>query len=427
MNLVFRKAIRDDLDAISQIYERVHDAEEAGVMSIGWERGVYPVREVAEVSVARGDMYVAEMGGSVIAAGIINQIQVDVYADCEWKWIAPDDDVSVLHTLVVDPSACGQGIGPAFVKFWEDLARESDCSVLRLDTNAKNTRAREMYAKLGYTESAVVPTVFNGIPGVDLVLIEKFVGTELQARLRELSDTKYADFQSALIPGMERERLIGVRTPDLRALAKELLKASEESGKARQEAFSDGMPEMLKSFLNTLPHKYFDEMQLHAFIISRIKDFDLCVDEVERFLPYVDNWATCDQLSPKVFGKKKDGRLVHRGALLELIDKWMESDLTYAVRFGIGMLMQHFLDDEFDPAYMNRVADIRSDEYYINMMIAWYFATALAKQYDAALGVLLEGRLDTWTHNKAIQKAIESRRISDETKDYLRTIKRKTR
>lgn len=234
---------------------------------------------------------------------------------------------------------------------------------------------------------------------------------DIQKRLREMQDPKYGDFQAGLIPGLERKRIIGVRTPQLRALAKELAKA--------------GASPQLAAFLRTLPHEYFDEMQLHAFIISEIRDFDTCMSEVERFLPFVDNWATCDQLSPKVFGKKKGGRLVHGAALLEHVDRWLESDHTYTVRFGMGVLMQHFLGDDFDPEYMERIAAVRSDEYYINMMIAWYFATALAMRYDDAVRVLTGNKLDVWTHNKAIQKAVESRRISDETKGYLRTLKRK--
>ncbi len=407
---VFRKASWDDLDAIARIYDKSHDAEEAGLTTTGWLRNVYPVKSVAEASLERGDMYVAEAGGKVVATGIINQIQVDVYADCDWVYKGPDDDVSVLHTLVVDPGARGMGLGPAFVRYWEDLARSEGCSILRIDTNARNKRARAMYAKLGYIETDIVPTVFNGIPGVDLVLMEKFNGTEIQRRLREMQDVKYADFQNALIPGQERERAIGVRTPQLRAFAKELAKNSDDG--------------IVVSFLDELPHRYFDEMQLHAFIISGIKDFDECMREVERFLPYVDNWATCDQLSPKVFAKKKNGRLVYRDELLEHIDSWLDSELTYTKRFGIGMLMQHYLGEEFDTEYMDRVAAIRSDEYYINMMIAWYFATALAKRYDAALKVLLDGSLDKWTHNKTIQKAVESRRITDEQKAYLRSLKR---
>lgn len=409
---VFRKASGEDLEAIVRIYDKSHDAEEAGLTTTGWLRDVYPVRAVAEASLARDDMYVAEVDGNVVASGVINQIQVDVYADCDWVYKGPDDDVSVLHTLVVDPDERGMGIGPAFVRFWEDLARRENCSILRIDTNARNKRARAMYAKLGYVETDIVPTVFNGIPGVDLVLMEKFNGTEIQQRLREMQDVKYADFQIALIPGKEREGTIGVRTPQLRALAKELYRSADHD-------------KACEDFLSVLPHKYFDEMQLHAFIISEIKDFDACMSEVERFLPHVDNWATCDQLSPKVFGKKKVGRLVHGEALLEHIDRWLESDYTYTVRFGIGMLMQHFLDGDYDKTYMDRVAAVRSEEYYINMMIAWYFATALAKQYDDALGVLIDKKLDVWTHNKAIQKAVESRRISDETKGYLRTLKRK--
>lgn len=414
MGLVFRKATFDDLEDIVRIYDKSHDAEEAGLTTTGWKRGIYPVREVAEASLSRDDMYVAELTDEdhpepwVIATGVINQIQVDVYADCDWVYRGPDDDVSVLHTLAVDPDARGKGAGPAFVKFWEDLAAKEGCSILRIDTNALNKRARRMYAKLGYIESGVVPTVFNGLKNVDLVMMEKFIGTDIQRRLREMQDVKYADFQMALIPGKERERAIGVRTPQLRAFAKELYRASQTGDDAAQRELDD--------FMGTLPHKYFDEMQLHAFIISEIKDFDTCMEEVVRFLPHIDNWATCDQLSPKVFKK-------HKRELLTYIDRWLDSEHTYTVRFGILMLMQHFLDEDFDISYMDRIAEIRSDEYYINMMIAWYFATALAKQYGPALAVLKEQRLEKWTHNKAIQKAIESRRITEEQKAYLRTLK----
>ena len=414
MGLTFRKATSDDLDDIVRIYDKSHDAEEAGLTTTGWKRGIYPVRSVAEASLERGDMYVAELTDEdhpdpwVIATGVINQIQVDVYADCDWIYKGPDDDVSVLHTLSVDPDARGRGAGPAFVRFWEDLAAEEGCSILRIDTNALNKRARRMYAGLGYIESGIVPTIFNGLKNVDLVMMEKFIGTDIQRRLREMQDTKYAGFQMALIPGMERERAIGVRTPQLRALAKELYKASQKGDEAARRE--------LEEFIGTLPHKYFDEMQLHAFIISEIKDFALCMAETERFLPHVDNWATCDQLSPKVFRK-------HKQELLSHIDCWLGSEHTYTVRFGMGMLMQHFLDEDFDISYMDRIAEIRSDEYYINMMIAWYFATALAKQPEPALAVLKEQRLAKWTHNKAIQKAIESRRITDEQKEYLRTLK----
>lgn len=171
--IVFRKADRDDLDAIERIYDRTHDAEEAGLTTTGWVRGIYPVREVAEASLERGDMYVAETGGRVIATGIINKIQVNVYLDCDWEYKAPDDRVCVLHTLAVDPDARGLGVGPAFVEFYEKLAKEMGCDVLRIDTNARNKKARRMYERLGYIETDIVPTVFNGIRGVDLVLLEK--------------------------------------------------------------------------------------------------------------------------------------------------------------------------------------------------------------------------------------------------------------
>ena len=222
---------------------------------------------------------------------------------------------------------------------------------------------------------------------------------EIREFLFENRDEEYQAFQSKLIPNVDSDYFIGVRTPVLRKYAKELLKTGDVS-----------------SFLNELPHEYFDENQLHAFIISGIKDFDECIKELERFLPYINNWATCDQLSPKCFAKNKT-------ELLKYIYKWIKSDETYTVRFAIGMLMSHFLDDEFDEKYLRLVAGVKSDEYYINMMIAWYFATALAKQYESTLPFIENKVLDKWTHNKAIQKAIESYRITDEQKAYLRTLK----
>ena len=222
---------------------------------------------------------------------------------------------------------------------------------------------------------------------------------EIVARLFRMQDKKYGTFQTSLIPTSESDSFIGVRTPALRDFAKEL--------------YRDGGAE---SFLKQLPHQYFDENQLHAFIISLEKDFDLCISEVETFLPYVDNWATCDQMSPKVFKKNPEKLLVS-------IRKWIGSEHTYTVRFAIGMLMQHFLGDGFKTEYADMVAEIRSDEYYINMMIAWYFATALAKQYDAILPYIENNRLERWTHNKTIQKSVESYRITPEQKAYLKTLK----
>ena len=222
---------------------------------------------------------------------------------------------------------------------------------------------------------------------------------EIVDELFQLQDKGYAAMQAKIIPTIGADRIIGVRTPALRTFAKKLFK-DEDVG----------------TFLENLPHYYFDENQLHAFVISLEKDFDKCVEKVETFLPFVDNWATCDQLSPKVF--KKDAE-----KLLPYIDEWIESEKTYTVRFAIGLLMQHFLDEKFDIRYSDMVASVRSDEYYINMMIAWYFATALAKQYDAIIPYLEQKRLDNWTHNKAIQKSVESYRITSEQKAYLKTLK----
>ena len=235
----------------------------------------------------------------------------------------------------------------------------------------------------------------------------------MKEELFKLQDVKYRDFQKKLIPTVDPESVIGVRTPELRKLAKQLARLRTSKTAADCKTAAD-----VEAFLKDLPHEYFDENQLHAFIISEDKDYERCMADVEEFLPYVDNWATCDQMSPKVFKKNKDGLLLH-------VRKWLKSDRTYTVRFAIGMLMEHFLDDDFDPEYPKLVAKVKSDEYYVNMMIAWYFATALAKQHDAVIPYLEEQKLDVWTHNKTIQKARESYRITPEQKKYLKTLKRK--
>ncbi|WHE88486.1 DNA alkylation repair protein [Lachnoanaerobaculum gingivalis] len=222
---------------------------------------------------------------------------------------------------------------------------------------------------------------------------------DIRDELFKMQDIKYRDFNSKLIPTVDKRLFIGVRTPELRKYAKKLGKSIE-----------------VIEFLQALPHKYFDENQLHAFIISEIKDFKNCIDEINRFLPYIDNWATCDQLSPKVFKK-------HHSELFAYIKDWLKSDKVYTLRFGIGMLMEHFLDEDFDIIYPETVSKIRSDKYYVNMMIAWYFATALAKRYESIIPFIENCSLDTWTHNKAIQKALESYRISTEQKTYLRELK----
>ena len=220
----------------------------------------------------------------------------------------------------------------------------------------------------------------------------------IQQDLFALQDEGYRDFQKKLFPGLELQ-MIGVRTPQLRTMAKTMMK--------------DDIPE---AFLGDLPHRYFDENQLHGFLISLIKDYDTCMAYLEAFLPYINNWATCDQTSPKVFAK-------HKEELLVKISNWMKSDHEYTVRFGIGMLMQHYLDGDFRPEFLQWVCNVDREEYYIKMEVAWYMATALAKQWDATIRIVEAKKLPVWTHNKTIQKAIESYRITAEQKDYLRTLK----
>ena len=226
---------------------------------------------------------------------------------------------------------------------------------------------------------------------------------EIQKELFEKQDLKYKAFQSKLVPTVDAAKVIGVRTPDLRAIAKKFASHPE-----------------IEKFLSTLPHEYYDENQVHAFVLSLIKDYDECVSHIDKFLPFVDNWATCDQMRPKVFSKKQ-----YRKPLLNDVERWINAPTTnvYTVRFGIETLMSFFLDDDFNPKFLKWVSKIRSEEYYLNMMVAWFFATALAKQYETTIPFIEKHRLDIWTHNKTIQKAIESYRITEDQKSNLRTLK----
>ena len=218
-------------------------------------------------------------------------------------------------------------------------------------------------------------------------------------QLFALQDVALGDFQAKLMPNIDRNNIIGVRTPALRTLARQIAKTD-----AAQE------------FITKLPHRYFEENNLHAFIVAQTSDFDAAMRQTELFLPHIDNWATCDQFSPTVFKK-------HPDELLIAIKRWIKSDRTYTVRFAIKMLMTFYLDKHFCDEYPQMVAAVRSDEYYIKMMIAWYFATALTKQYDSVLCYLTDHRLDTWCHNKTIQKAIESYCVSDERKEFLKSLR----
>ena len=225
----------------------------------------------------------------------------------------------------------------------------------------------------------------------------------IKERLFSHKDEEYRRFMIKLLPSIDEDTVIGVRVGNIRSLAKKILKT--------------GTKEEISSFLCDLPHEYYEENMLHVILLSEIKDFDICIEQIDKFLPFVDNWGTCDSLRPKCFGKNRDKLLV------KIKNDWLLSDHTYTKRFAIEMLMTHFLDDEFSPDMLDAVASIRSEEYYLNMMIAWYFATALAKQYDAALPYLTEHRLDAWTHNKTIQKAVESYLIDENKKILLKELR----
>lgn len=229
------------------------------------------------------------------------------------------------------------------------------------------------------------------------------MGKHIIERIREdlfaMQDLSYRDFHSRLMPDVNKAAVIGVRVPELRKYVKELAKDPE-----------------IQEFLDDLPHQYYEENNVHGFLIQQMKEYEKCMEELEKFLPYINNWATCDMTSPKVFKK-------HKEELLEAVRRWIASDHVYTVRYGIGMLMQHYLDEDFREEYPQMVSEIQSEEYYVNMMIAWYFATALAKQYETILPYIEKQKLDVWTHNKTIQKACESYRITSEQKAYLRTLK----
>lgn len=219
-------------------------------------------------------------------------------------------------------------------------------------------------------------------------------------KLLAYEDKEYGDFQAKLTPTISRDFIIGIRVPNIRMLAKECIK-----------------DENVNTFLDELPHQYYDENMLHAAIICEIKDYEECIRRIEQFLPYVDNWAVCDTIVPKIFKKRKD-------TLLDKATEWMESKEEFTVRYGIAVIMRYYLDKDFKKEYLDKPASIRSDKYYINMMNAWLFATALAKQWDATIVYLENNCFDVWVHNKTIQKARESFRVTDEHKEYLKSLKR---
>ena len=218
-------------------------------------------------------------------------------------------------------------------------------------------------------------------------------------KLLTVKDYEYREFQVKLVPNISPDSILGVRTPDMRKIAKEVSQSDERD-----------------SFLKELPHKYYEENLVHFFIISTIKDFDECIAAVETFLPYIDCWPVSDQSSPKVFKK-------NHNKLLPYIRKWIASDHVYTARFGIRMLMNEYLGDDFKEEYLELAASNKGEDYYLKMMVAWYFATALAKRYDESVKYIEERKLDEWVHKKAIQKAVESYRVSDEHKQYLKSFR----
>ena len=227
---------------------------------------------------------------------------------------------------------------------------------------------------------------------------------EITEQLITMKDEVYKNFHGKLMPTINPDSILGVRVPLLRKFSNQLNKNLSK--------------EEIERFMSELPHRYYEENNIHAFLIEKINDYDECIAALDKFLPYVDNWATCDMMNPKIF--KKNTR-----KLFDKIEEWMSSSHVYTIRFGIGMLMRFYLDDNFSTQYLDMVANIVSDEYYVNMMKAWFFATALAKQYEATLPYIQQNRLDIWSHNKAIQKSIESFRVSKEHKEELRRYKRK--
>ena len=385
MHRTIRRSTCDDIPAIMLVIDAARKMMHASGNVNQWING-YPSEEVIHADIARDGGFVVTDEERIVAYFAFLPAPEPTYEKIyDGAWLN-DEPYYVIHRLASWPDV--HGIWDCVLEWAFERTR-----TLRVDTHRDNHIMQHNILKHGFTYCGIIYL----LSGDERLAYQKTIS--LQDQLFALQDKAYADFQSKLLPTVSRETVIGVRTPELRKMAKQVCKTP-----AAQE------------FMQALPHRYFDENQLHAFILSEEKDFDTCIAELEQFLPYVDNWATCDQLSPRCFKK-------HITELLPHIRKWMKSTHTYTIRFGIGMLMRYYLDGEFKPEFLEWVASIKSDEYYIRMMQAWFFATALAKQWDATLPYIEQHRLHPWTHNKAIQKAIESYRITDEQKALLRTFR----
>lgn len=385
MHRTIRLATYDDIPAIMPVIDAARELMHSSGNVNQWING-YPSEEVIHADIARDGGFLVTDDERIVAYFAFLPAPEPTYEKIyDGAWLN-DEPYYVIHRLASWPDV--HGIWDCVLEWAFERTR-----TLRVDTHRDNHIMQHNILKHGFTYCGIIYL----LSGDERLAYQKTIS--LQDQLFALQDKAYADFQSKLLPTVSRETVIGVRTPELRKMAKQVCKTP-----AAQE------------FLHSLPHRYFDENQLHAFILSEEKDFDRCLEELEQFLPYVDNWATCDQLSPKCFRK-------HTQELLPHIRKWMKSKHTYTIRFGIGMLMRYYLDGEFKPEFLEWVASIKSDEYYIRMMQAWFFATALAKQWDSTLPYIEQHRLHPWMHNKTIQKAIESYRITDEQKALLRTFR----
>lgn len=385
MHRTIRLATYDDIPAIMLVIDAAREMMHSSGNVNQWING-YPSEEVIHADIARDGGFMVTDDERIVAYFAFLPAPEPTYEKIyDGAWLN-DEPYYVIHRLASWPDV--HGIWDCVLEWAFERTR-----TLRVDTHRDNHIMQHNILKHGFTYCGIIYL----LSGDERLAYQKTIS--LQDQLFALQDKAYADFQSKLLPTVSRETVIGVRTPDLRKMAKQICKTPA-----------------VQKFLQSLPHRYFDENQLHAFILSEDKDFNTCIANLEQFLPYVDNWATCDQLSPKCFKK-------HTTEFLPYIRKWMKSTHTYTKRFGMGMLMRYYLDGEFKPEFLEWVASIKSDEYYIRMMQAWFFATALAKQWDSTLPYIEQHRLHPWTHNKAIQKAIESYRITDEQKALLRTFR----
>lgn len=383
--MTIRLATYDDIPAIMPVIDAAREMVHASGNVNQWING-YPSEEAIHADIACDGGYVVTDDGQIVAYFAFLPAPEPTYKKIyDGAWLN-EEPYYVIHRLAS----------------WLDVHGIWDCVLawafertrtLRVDTHRDNHIMQHNILKHGFTYCGIIYLH----SGDERLAYQKTIS--LQEQLFALQDKDYADFQSKLLPTVARETIIGVRTPDLRKMAKQVCKTPAA-----------------QAFMQALPHRYFDENQLHAFSLSEEKDFDTCIAELEQFLPYVDNWATCDQLSPKYFKK-------HTTELLPHICKWMKSTHTYTKRFGMGMLMRYYLDEAFRPEYLEWVASIKSDEYYIRMMQAWFFATALAKQWDSTLPYIEQHRLHPWTRSKAIQKTVESYRITDKQKALLKNLR----